>query len=226
MYPHRIRLGGPWTIEAPGVAGTPTIALPCRWTEAGVPTDALIHLLRRFSWLARLETHERLWLAFDRVPGVVEALLNEQPLSCAGGFGPEFEQEVTPLIQQRNLLHVALRPAEAGTERWGEVALEVRASAFLRGVSVWHEETTEGIRWHARGEVAGHADRPLDLYVLCGGTSVLDGRVDAGQAFHLHGDPRPNSRAGGLAPVQVELVNGAVVWWRVEALSSPAALPD
>ena len=70
---------------------------------------------------------------------------------------------------------------------------------------------------HALGQVVGNAERPLDLYLLLDGKTVAYTTITAtpeGQAFHLISDKLDT--ANGPFQAQVDLVNGAVVWYRHE----------
>jgi hypothetical protein len=70
--------------------------------------------------------------------------------------------------------------------------------------------------------VVGEAERPLELYFLLDGVNIAYAVVTAtpeGTPFHLEGD-RPAARRAaedaqaGQAPLaQVDLVNGATVWY-------------
>src|SRR5919204_207462 len=95
MYPHRIRLRGPWECEPlarlvrradgrvemvpealpPGGRMTP----PCRWREGGWPDFAgRARFVRRFGLPRRLDPHERVWLTFAGVDTVAEVTLNDR----------------------------------------------------------------------------------------------------------------------------------------------------
>ncbi len=182
-YPHRIRLRGPWQSE---------------------PAGGGVRRVRRFGYPGRIDTDERVWLTFAGVVGRVEVSLNGQVLGPHDGGAP-FEHEVTALLRPRNEL--AMRFG-AGGESWGEVAMEVRRTAFLRGVRA----ESDGGRARVRGEVVGGAGRPLELYVLLDGRTVHYGMVEAsaaGRAFEVVAD-------GSGKEVRVELVDGACVWYAVE----------
>jgi hypothetical protein len=109
---------------------------------------------------------------------------------------------------------------------WGEVALEVRCTAFLRGVRLWTTPAGELFDLHAAGEVVGTAQRPLDLYVVLDRSTAAYAAVTAapeGRPFHLTaaklGKAGGQAAAGGparTAVVKVDLVNGATVWYTVE----------
>ncbi len=71
---------------------------------------------------------------------------------------------------------------------------------------------------HAAGEVAGTAERPLDLYVVLDRSTVAYGTVEAhpeGRAFHLTAEG-VRLAEGQPQDLRVELVNGAVVWYAWE----------
>jgi hypothetical protein len=132
--------------------------------------------------------------------------------------------EVTSLLWPRNELVVDVEgPAEHGG-LWGEVMLEVRCTAYLRDVRV---RAIPGPRpeLHVEGTVVGNADGPLDLYVILGRSPLAETQVtatSAGTPFHLTArdfDPlflEEEGERGKPARVQVDLVNGAAVWYTIE----------
>jgi hypothetical protein len=199
MYPHRIRLRGPWECEPLG-----RVTVPHRWDHAG-----RVRLRRRFGYPGRIDAHERVWLILPAVERIAAVRLNGELLGRQEGPGG-CEFDVTALLRERNELTVELDTAAGGT--WDGAELEVRCTAFLRGVHVW----TEGNTLHAAGEVVGMAERPLELYLLRDRSTVAYATAEAnpaGQPFHLIGE-------GSISPpvqdVRVELVNGAVVWYAWE----------
>jgi hypothetical protein len=126
---------------------------------------------------------------------------------------------VTALLEPRNELLVEVEVADNG-RLWGEVALEVRCTAYLRDVRVWVEQG----ELHAEGHVVGTAERPLELYVIQDRSTTAYATTEAtpdGTPFHLTG-----ARAGQGAPqmVRVELVNGASVWYVFETTLQPETL--
>jgi hypothetical protein len=181
-YPHRIRLRGPWQSE---------------------PVAGGVRRVRRFGYPGRIDANERVWLTFADVGGRVEVSLNGQALGSHDGAS--FEHEVTTLLGTRNELVMRI---EGGAESWGKVALEVRRTAFLRGVRA----TADGGRVRVSGEVVGSAGRPLELYILLDGHTVHYATVEptaAGRAFEVVAD-------GSGKQVRVELVEGGCVWYAVE----------
>src|SRR5438876_10678056 len=104
MYPHRIRLRGPWRCE---------------------PIEhRAVRFRRRFGYPGRIDDYERVWLTFAAVAGSAEVELNGNPL---GRFeGGEAEFDVTTLLQTRNELVVEVESSNDTSGICGDVALEVR----------------------------------------------------------------------------------------------------
>jgi hypothetical protein len=242
MYPHRIRLRGPWDCEplarlAFDVDGTARAAegsvpakrrmsIPCRWGESGLGDFSGRVLFRRhFGWLANIAPHERIWLTFEGVDGLAEVCLNGRSLGTYQGPPAPFEFKVASLLQSRNELTVVVEASGGNGGIWGEVALEVRCSAYLRGVRWRMSSAGDRPLLHVSGEVVGIADRPLELYALIDGSTVLYSTVDptpAGQSFSLTSEPidlisRPGQAANEHF-IRIELVNGAVVWYGIEGI--------
>jgi hypothetical protein len=193
------------------------MTLPCRWADGGLRDfSGRVRFRRRFGYPGRIDEWERVWLTFAGVSDRATVRLNGAHLGECAGDGP-FEFEATRLLQARNDLVVDVEGAAETGGLWGETALEVRCTAFLRGVRVW----TEGGALHAAGVVVGEADRPLDLYVLLDGANAAYTTVaaaPAGTPFHIIAESPPRQagqvgEAGRPSVAQVDLVNGAVVWY-------------
>jgi hypothetical protein len=234
-YPHRIRLRGPWDCEplaraedaARPLPAPCRMIMPCRWGAGGLGDfSGRVLFRRRFGYPGRLDVGDRVWLTFAGVEGVADVKLNGQFLGRHdGGPGP-CEFEVTALLRPRNELTVEVEAHTPGGGLWGDVALEIRCTAFLRPVRLWATWSGETADLHVAGEVAGTCERPLDLYVLLDNATVSYTTVEAspaGQPFHVVaeglGKERWQSRegpAGDLHEVRIELINGATVWYRIE----------
>ena len=153
---------------------------------------------RRFGMPSNLDAHERVWLLRPDA-ALAPAWLNDTPLPP----GPACD--ITALLRPRNELQLEI----AGTP--GEVALEIRATAYLSEVA-WHEG-----RIH--GRVVGYAERALDVYALGDTGTQAQASVVASEV----GTPFVLEVSG---PVErVELVNGAVIWYSIPiaAIDSAAA---
>src|SRR5262249_11036025 len=135
--------------------------------------------------------------------------LNGQSLGELAGAGP-FRFEVTALLQPRNELVVEVESAGGDGGLWGEVALEIACSAYLRDERVWRSGDAGAVQLHASGEVAGTADRPLDLYMLLDNRTVAYQSVQPGRTFTLTSDVL----SSGEGEVRVELVNGGSLWYQ------------
>jgi beta-galactosidase/beta-glucuronidase len=236
MYPHRIRLRGPWecipllrgVVQSGGYlertdAPVPdpfTITLPCRWGEGGLSDfSGRVRFRRRFHWPGRIDAHERLWLTFAGVEGTAEIWLNGNFLGRDGTSPVEFD--VTSWIRIRNDLLVEVTAADDNGGLWGEVALEVRCLAYLRDVQASLTAAADAAELHVSGSVVGTSDRPLDLYVLLDGATIIYTTVEpspAGHAFHLLKTALGTEVRQGEHTVSVELVNGASVWFVAEPL--------
>src|SRR5215468_4618580 len=100
MYPHRIRLRGPWEYQP--LARTPPAAgpvppggrmsLPCRWDEGGLRDFAgRVRYVRRFGQPRQIDAHEHVWLTFGGVDGTAEVWLNGQFLGRHENRAEPFE---------------------------------------------------------------------------------------------------------------------------------------
>ena len=212
-YPHRIRLRGPWECEP---SGRPPLrmTLPCRWADGGLlDFNGRVRFRRRFGYPGQIDAYERVWLTLAGVSDRAEVQLNGAALGSCGGDGP-FEFEITRLLGSRNELTVDVEGTAERGGLVGETALEVRCAAFLRDVRLWLDD---GVL-HGAGLVVGEAERPLDLYVLLDGATVAYAAVTAvpeGAPFHIIAE-KPYTPGERLPVAQVDLVNGAVVWYTME----------
>ncbi len=209
MYPHHIRLRGPWEWETVGEGAAPVsgrVTMPCRWADLGV--TGRVRLRRRFGLPQRLDPHERVWLRFTGVAGTQVVSLNGLALSPVGD-----EFDVTAHLEPRNRLEVEMTIPAGDGRPWDEALLEIRCTAYLRDIGVRAEVVNGATRLRVTGRVAGAAEGPLELYLLCEDKTVGYAPVTAGEVLALVSDPLP------VTPtvVRVELVCGAVVWHTLDA---------
>jgi hypothetical protein len=185
--------------------------MPGRLSDVGLHDfRGRVGFRRAFGYPGRIDEHERVWLTFTGVEGQATAALNGQALGSFTGAG---EFDVTRLLQARNGLVVEVECTGPSAGLWGEVALEVRATAFLRQVRFG----CVGPELHASGLVVGTAERPLELYLLIQNHCQTYQQVtaaDSGQLFTITA-PLPEVAEKTLLPVRVELVHGATVWYVV-----------
>jgi hypothetical protein len=206
MYPHQIRLRGPWEAEPlhpPGALRR--VNLPTRLADCGLGDCRRVRFIRRFGRPRKLESYERVWLIGERLPGLATLELNGTDLGKSD-VG-EFEFPVTDLLGEQNTLSIELEPS--GDLEWGDVALEVRCAAYLSDVRVMRS-AQGGLR--VVGNVRGETDGPLDIYAVAETGTIGYMQCSAGGPFELHTDALPPS--DGI--LRVELVNGALVWYVVE----------
>src|SRR5207249_1854847 len=102
---------------------------------------------------AGIETSTRVWMN--------GSFLGEQQHSRE-----QLEFEVTSILGERNEVLVDTKSSPAQARLFGEVTLEVRRTAFLRGVHAYWSEDKTGSRAHIIGQVVGTSDQPLELYVI------------------------------------------------------------
>jgi hypothetical protein len=239
MYPHRIRLRGPWECvplaraadDARPLPPQRRMAMPCRWAAGGLSEfSGRIRFQRNFGYPGRIDAHERVWLTVGPASDRVRITLNGAFLGEREGGGCEFE--VTALLRDRNELAVEVEGVATGG-LWGEVALEVRCSAFLQNLQCGAMVDGSGsAQIHATGELAGTAADELELYLLLDRSTVAYVALPApvsGQAFHLVSETLPSQRwhaSAGRGPphrVQIDLVRAATVWytWEQELTLEP-----
>ncbi|MCI0378272.1 MAG: hypothetical protein L0215_11750, partial [Gemmataceae bacterium] len=93
MYPHRMRLLGPWECQPQGRPAC-TVRIPCLLSDVGLEGVAgLVRFQRRFGRPRRIDDHERVWLTFANVRGSAAVRLNDQTLG--GGLTGDFSFDVT-----------------------------------------------------------------------------------------------------------------------------------
>jgi hypothetical protein len=230
MYPHRIRLHGPWEIEpvarllshAKGagqslqtpVGSAMRVTMPFGWNDGPRKSVAgRVRFRRRFGYPGRIDAYERVWLTFVRFPGPSDITLNGTMLGHREGHDP-VEFDVTQLLKERNELIVQVDVPDDRSGLWGEVALEIRCTAFLRSIGA---RRIEGERptLEVTGEVVGTSAGPLELYVLVDGATQHYGFVEAkpdGAPFRVQVNPTTICSQ----VVRVDLVQGAMLWYAVE----------
>jgi hypothetical protein len=219
MYPHRIRLRGPWEYETLTSATgelrlSGRLNMPCRLHEtvqAGVA--GRVRFRRRFGLPRILDEHERVWLTFRGVPTRAAITLNTRQLEF--GAGDECECEVTALLGNRNELLIELDLGCESRDLWGEAALEIRTTSYLRRVQFRAMNSEGAAQLEATGEVVGPGAETLELYLIRDRSNVAYTTVTAsptGRPFHLVSEKLQEVRGSDQA-VRLELVAGAVVYY-------------
>src|SRR5262249_11540516 len=139
-------------IERTDLPPAQQMTLPCRWAEGGLTDFAgRVRHVRSFGYPSRIDAHERLWLTFAGAESAAEVWLNGRHLGRHDNSREPFEFEVTEILKPRNELVVEVESAAPNGGLWGEVALEVRCPAFLRGVQISFTVTRKGVDLKATG---------------------------------------------------------------------------
>jgi hypothetical protein len=197
------------------------MALPCRWAAGGLPDFAgVVRFRRRFGYPGRIDSAERVWLTFAGVEGRPVIAVNGQSLETPSDPARPFEYEITSLLTPRNELTVEVDGPET-SGLWGEVALEIRRSAFLREVVC---RVVDGPRLSVSGFIVGTAERPLELYAVLGRSSIAYATEVASQAGTPFTLTSEVLGPWGEELLRVELVDAATVWYTTEqAITIPPA---
>jgi len=222
MYPHRIRLRGPWECEPLASDAPPPrrVLMPCRWIDAGLAGyRGHAKFVRKFGYPGNADpATEHIWLTCDGVSGSVEVCLNEQQLTAADCT--TFAFDVTHLLAARNRLEVTILGRTETEGVWGDVALEIRKDAYLADVSVVRNRN----QLQLRGTAVGVAPDPLELYVLVDGRNEAYRTITptaAGEPFVIEvAEISPSAQS-----VRVDLIHISTIWYAVEMPIPPWTLP-
>lgn len=221
MYPHRIRLRGPWQAQIPAESHIENdhwkrVSLPCLAGDWAPPFPCELRLLRRFGYPGTIDPYENVWLTLENLQGTTTIKLNDKLL--AGDFqGEKGEWLVTQFLQPRNELRIDIACNDAHCGLGGEVALEVRRHAYLTDVKVKLVDSIVA----ATGNIVGTNDRPMDLYLLLDNKTVCHETITTGSAsdsvvpFRITSVGTEHDISHAKQAV-VEMIDGSVVWYRVE----------
>src|SRR6516165_8320259 len=108
MYPHRMRLRGPWECEP--IDGPPPrrVVVPCGWVEAGLAGfRGAARFSRNFGYPGKIDDTEHAWLTGDGCVGCVEVAVNSQLLMREPR--DVFAFDITKLLSPRNRLEIVIR---------------------------------------------------------------------------------------------------------------------
>src|SRR5262249_36717947 len=128
------------------------------------------------------------------------------------------EVEVTGKLKDRNELWFDIHYDHPnGGGLCGEVALEIRALAWLHDLQVTLQESGADATILLDGVVIGRSDSPLDLYAILDRNAVLQQTVPPraiGAKFHFQSDQVPLDDQEHT--LRVELVHRSSVWYTSE----------
>jgi hypothetical protein len=225
MYPHRIRLRGPWEYELlpAGAAGLPPISgrlsLPCALDNSPLSGFAgRVRFRRRFGLPRRIDDHERVWLTIEGLAGATSVSLNGERMDSRA---VDTEFDVTSWLHERNELIVDIESDDKPITLWEEVALEIRCTAFLRKVQVRARISGGVTILEAIGDVISAREETLELYLILDRRTVAYAPIiatPAGGEFRLRARDLEIDWTEAHA-ARVELVAGAVVYYEYEQVA-------
>jgi hypothetical protein len=221
MYPHRIRLRGPWEAEPVAGPAARPVTLPCPWADIAPGFTGAVVFRRRFGLPRRLDEWERVWLTCEKVDGRSNWRLNGVEFAMAAAPAAGLEAEVTALLRERNELAVHVEGSGAHRGLYGEVALEVRCRAYLRDVRAYAQPAECGWVVQVAGAVVSeHPADPLELYLLIDGKNRDYCQLQSDlpeMPFHFVAAVE-GKQAGERVTLRVDLVNGATIWHTIEMM--------
>jgi hypothetical protein len=205
IYPHRIRLRGPWECElASDPVGTRSrVFMPCRWLDAGLADyQGIARFTRNFGYPGNIDESEHVWLTCAGSTGCRDIHINGHRLVPSAES--TFAFDITSILMPRNRLEVMIEGSTDQAGLWGEVALEIRKDAYLADL---HFESANFLV----GSVVGAAPQPLELYTIVDGKHVDYRTIQptvGGATFRLE---LPAGRSA-----RVELIYISSIWYVVE----------
>ena len=207
MYPHPIRLRGPWEYEPIGGDRPPPrrLNVPSPWPD----TDFVgrVRLVRRFGYPGTLDPHERVWLLLPALPEGTSLHLNGTRFDVAR------EMDISDHLRPRNELRIEIDLDSRVQPIWEGAALEVRALAYLDALEVVRTPTHVGLR----GVVAGSIDSMLELYLVADRRPIGYATVAPGDDPHFEVlVPARHEDGSEVRSLRLDLVCGAVVWYTYE----------
>ncbi len=247
MYPHPIRLHGPWDYEVLSgeTAGAKSgrVKLPCDWgASLGREFRGCVRYRRTFRSPSGLEPHEHVWLVCEGADARAEVQLNGQPVGHIRGYALRSDFEITGLIREHNelLLDVNM-PAESvaaslrpGREQLpggpiGEVRLEVRSGQFLDRWGLWIEDIAARPSLRVVGQLnRDSVNESVDLVVRGPEGELIYTPVASGTSLSLcapaDGLPFWSPAEPHLAQIDLRLIVGGTRVWESHVATAVPAL--
>lgn len=224
MYPHRIRLRGPWEAKfasSDGQSEEKRLNFPSTWAALPQDLNGPVRLVRNFGRPRELDENEHVWLTWSGVTATASLQFNSDLLGNA--ISHSGSVEVTSHIRERNELIVEFGSPGSPGAGFGDFALEVRGPVYIEGARFVPEGSS------VEGAVRGELVKNLELYLLMFGLTVhrqLIELLPSGMAFSIP-CPRPTAvpKTREFPPIRLELIEGSNLWWRVD-LPVDFASPD
>lgn len=102
------------------------VDLPSQWPVVAALSEPR-RLTRHFNCPTGLMPADRVELVLAHFPPLGDVQVNDQPLGRSPAVGAEFRVEITPHLQSRNLISVALQDASAESDIPPQAHLEIFA---------------------------------------------------------------------------------------------------
>lgn len=232
MYPHRIRLRGPWQIEPHAESGNAvppfTVSMPCTWSEMGLGSfRGMVRLRRSFGMPRRLDSWERIWLTGADVHWQTDVFLNDEQLGTIVACGQPISLEITGKLRERNEVCLVTQLDVPGATVGHDLALEIRAAAWLDQVHSQLTLADAQSELTIRGRAYGASPTPVDAFVIVGRHVAHQTRVEPTESgrhfewkFTLTASDTVHAEHGLIS---VELVQGSAIWYRIEQRPEMAA---
>jgi hypothetical protein len=235
MYPHRIRLRGPWEIEplalliyqGPGqfawrkhdLPPARIVNSPGLWKDYGLSDFVgIVRYRRHFGLPRKLDEHETIWITCAGVADSCIVWLNGERIANFAEPRLPFEVEVTGKLQDRNEIWLDIHYDHPnGGGLCGDVALEIRALVWIQDLQVTLQLMGETASIRLDGTFVGRSDSTLDFYVLLDRRTVLQQNVvcePSGARFQFESEAI--SLDGSEHVLSVDLVHGSSVWYTTE----------
>jgi hypothetical protein len=196
MYPHDIRLAGPWEQVA---------------VSNGSP-----RLRRRFGRPRNLDEWERVWLITTERPSEITVpwLLNGTELIWSQRGDGFLRSNVTEILRERNELLVEWG-SPAGRESFKGAILEIGCRAYVEKVEFHSHPVNGGYSLSVEVRLLSEsADDPLELYALIDGESYgYCGPLSlAGPVSHEFRLDERAFASGASVTLRIELICRSTVW--------------
>src|SRR4051794_40910505 len=108
MYPHRIRLRGPWECTEKNSSANPRrVTVPCQLRDIGLTHfSGEVCFSRQFGYPGQIDSYERVWLTFADIKDMASISLNGSAVGTTAG---PCEFDVTTLLKPHNRLEILLQ---------------------------------------------------------------------------------------------------------------------
>jgi hypothetical protein len=233
MYPHRIRLVGPWDAEPFGggrsssLSSVRRVVVPVRLEDLGLANEAGILFRRRFGLPRKLDDWERVWvvpswetdIAFMWQLNGTDVKWTRQRDEGPSDYVVPSRSDVTALLRDRNELTVRILAAGPHTPPFGGAALDIGCRAYIQRVRIrsFPNVVAREVVLDVSVFSEDSNDR-LEIYVLVDGVNCgyLKPHECGNEKTHIVRWDEPIMESAVPFTLRVDLVNVATIWDTVE----------